>query len=101
MKKDLGRVMPILTGDYSATTSYEINDIVMYGGSLYWHTGIEKTTDIPPTDSSVWKKIFDSSNALTAIQTYAEQASESATLAQASAIAAAQSAREAEEAAHG
>jgi len=101
MKRDLGRVVPILRDIYSAATSYEINDIVIHEGSLYWHIGMEKTTGVSPEDTTVWSKIFDGSAITANIQGLANQAAESATLAQASAIAAEESARRAEEAANG
>ena len=54
--RDMGRVTPIYQGNYSATTRYELNDIVMYtDGCIYWHVGTTATTGTAPTDTTVWK----------------------------------------------
>lgn len=61
--EQLGRVQPLYRGDYSATTGYELNDIVMYTGSVYWHKTDEITTGVAPTNTTVWAKIIDMSAA--------------------------------------
>ena len=58
-RTNLGRVVPLHKGDYSATIEYELNDIVSYNGSIYWHFTHEKTTGILPTETSVWKLVID------------------------------------------
>lgn len=51
---DLGRVTPIFHGDYDNTATYELNDIVLYDGALYWHVSDTPTTGTDPTDATVW-----------------------------------------------
>ena len=62
-RTNLGRVVPLHKGDYSATIEYELNDIVSYNGSTYWHFTHEKTTGILPTETSVWKLVIDMADA--------------------------------------
>lgn len=48
-RTNLGRVVPLHKGDYSATIEYELNDIVSYNGSTYWHFTHEKLrASFPP-----------------------------------------------------
>lgn len=51
---DLGRVTPIFHGDYDNTATYELNDIVLYDGLMYWHVSDTPTTGTLPTDTTVW-----------------------------------------------
>ncbi len=50
----IGKVVPLLRGEYQDSTAYGINDIVVYNKSTYWHHGAAETTGVKPTDSSVW-----------------------------------------------
>lgn len=51
---DLGRVTPIFHGNYDNSATYELNDIVLYNGALYWHVSDTPTTGILPTDATAW-----------------------------------------------
>lgn len=59
----IGRVQPLFKGQYSNSVEYELNDVVTYNGSTYWHWTAEKTLDVPPTDETAWGKIVDASGA--------------------------------------
>ena len=85
---DLGRVTPLYKGDYSASASYELNDVVLYNGNLYWHIQATATVGILPTDTTVWKLAFADEGVRAEIRGYADDA-------QASKTAAAQSASQA------
>lgn len=85
---DLGRVTPLYKGDYSASASYELNDVVLYNGNLYWHVQATATVGILPTDTTVWKLAFADEGVRAEIRGYADDA-------QASKTAAAQSASQA------
>ena len=92
---DLGRVTPIYKGDYSASASYELNDVVLYNGNLYWHVKATATVGILPTDTTVWKLAFTDDGVREEIRGYADNAYASADSALASKTAAAQSASQA------
>jgi len=62
-KTNIGRVVPIHKGTYSAEATYRLNHLVNYNGSLYWHFGKEDTTGVPPTNASVWVVVTDLSEA--------------------------------------
>ena len=96
---DLGRVTPIYRGEYVAATTYELNDIVLYNGDLYWHVGKTPTTGTAPTDTAVWNLAFSGSAVKTAIEGYASAASDSAASAAGSADTAGSSASAAAESA--
>lgn len=51
---NLGRVVPINKGEYSASETYEQNHIVRFGTATYWHYGLQPTTGVAPTDTTVW-----------------------------------------------
>ena len=90
---DLGRVTPLYKGDYSASTSYELNDVVLYNGNLYWHIQATATVGILPTDTTVWKLAFADEGVRAEIRGYADDAQASADSAQTSATNAAASAQ--------
>lgn len=92
---DLGRVTPLYKGDYSASTSYELNDVVLYNGNLYWHVQATATVGILPTDTTVWKLAFADEGVRAEIRGYADNAQASADSALASKTAAATSASQA------
>ncbi len=59
-RMNLGRVTPLWKGDYAASATYELNDIVKTAdGSTYWHCGKTATTGVPVTDSTVWALLYD------------------------------------------
>jgi hypothetical protein len=92
---DLGRVTPLYKGDYSASASYELNDVVLYNGNLYWHVQATATVGILPTDTTVWKLAFADEGVRAEIRGYADNAQNSADSALESKSAAAQSASQA------
>jgi len=92
---DLGRVTPLYKGDYSASASYELNDVVLYNGNLYWHVQATATVGILPTDTTAWKLAFADEGVRAEIRGYADNAQNSADSASASKTAAAQSASQA------
>ena len=78
---DLGRVTPLYKGDYSASASYELNDVVLYNGNLYWHVQATATVGILPTDTTVWKLAFSDEGVRAEIREYADDAQTSKTAA--------------------
>lgn len=71
----LGRIMPLHRGTYDAAASYEVNDIVSFGGQTYWHAATETTTGTPPTDSTIWQPLLSDAimDRITAIETRLSQ----------------------------
>ena len=63
---DLGRVVPLLQGEYAATATYELNDVVTYNYSTYWHHSSVQTTGVLPTNTDYWSIITDASQAAAA-----------------------------------
>lgn len=92
---DLGRVTPLYKGGYSASTSYELNDVVLYEGNLYWHHKPTATVGVLPTDTTVWGVVFTDEGLRAEIRGYADNAQESADSALSSKTVAAQSASQA------
>lgn len=82
---DLGRIAPLYKGDYEASASYELNDVVRYNGNLYWHIQVKATVGVLPTDTNVWKTAFDGNGIRTEISEYAQAASVARTAAEAAA----------------
>lgn len=56
---NLGRVVPINKGNYNPSTTYELNHLVTYNGTLWWHTGTEPTTGVTPTEGDVWHAVLE------------------------------------------
>jgi len=56
---NLGRVVPLDKGEYDANVTYELNHIVNYNGSVYWHYGATATTGVAPSDTTVWRVVID------------------------------------------
>lgn len=71
---DIGRVIPLHKGEYSATASYELNDCVSFHGSTYWHYKPEATVGILPTDETVWRLMVDGGD----VERYVERALQAA-----------------------
>ena len=67
-RTNLGRVVPLHKGDYKSDMTYELNDVVSYNHSLYWHYTDDKTVGVVPTDETVWKVVLDISDAEQYIQ---------------------------------
>jgi len=51
---DLGKLRFHFAGDWSVATTYEINDIVKYGGNVYVYSNVVRTAGNLPTDSAYW-----------------------------------------------
>ena len=54
----LSQIIPTYKGNYSATTTYAVNDVVQYNDAVYYHVGTSETTGTAPTDTTVWKLIL-------------------------------------------
>lgn len=54
---NLGRIVPINKGVYSASETYEQNHVVRFGTAAYWHYGLQPTTGVAPTDETVWRLV--------------------------------------------
>lgn len=73
----IGRVVPLLRGEYDPTRTYELNDIVSLNGSLYWHYSHEVTTNVAPQATSTWKVVLslaDAEGYIARAETAAEEA---------------------------
>lgn len=51
---DLGKLRFHFAGEWSVSTTYEINDIVKYGGNVYVYTNIARTSGNLPTNPAYW-----------------------------------------------
>jgi hypothetical protein len=51
---DLGKLRFYFAGGWDATTTYESNDIIKYGGNVYVYTYALKTSGNVPTDTTYW-----------------------------------------------
>ena len=51
---DLGKLRFHFAGQWSASTTYESNDIVKYGGNVYVYTYALKAAGVLPTDTAYW-----------------------------------------------
>ena len=51
---DLGKLRFHFAGQWSASTTYESNDIVKYGGNVYVYTYALKSAGVLPTDTAYW-----------------------------------------------
>jgi hypothetical protein len=56
---DLGLLRFVFSGDFNASTTYELNNIVRYGGNVYVYISPIKTAGALPTDGTYWQKILD------------------------------------------
>lgn len=56
---DLGKLRFHFAGDWSASTTYEANDIVKYGGNVYVYTYGLKTSGNLPTDDVYWALMIE------------------------------------------
>lgn len=55
----LGRVVPLHKGEYKADAQYELNHIVRYNGSTWWHWGKDATIGVTPAQGDVWTIVMD------------------------------------------
>ena len=51
---DLGKLRFHFAGDWNAATTYEVNDIVKYGGNVYVYSNVVRTASNLPTDPAYW-----------------------------------------------
>jgi hypothetical protein len=51
---DLGKLRFHFAGDWSVSTTYEVNDIVKYGGNVYVYSNVARTASNLPTDPAYW-----------------------------------------------
>lgn len=56
---DLGRLRFFFRGAYNAGTTYEINDVVTYGGSSYVYIFATNASGNLPTNATYWNKIAE------------------------------------------
>jgi hypothetical protein len=59
---DLGKLRFYFAGQWSNSTTYEINDIVKYGGNVYVYTYGLKTAGNLPTDVTYWQLMVEGVN---------------------------------------
>ena len=55
---DLGKLRFTYTGTYSGSTTYELNDVVSYGGNLYHYKFATSTSNVLPTNTTYWNLIL-------------------------------------------
>ena len=51
---DLGKLRFQFRGDYGATTQYEYNDVVKYGGDVYCYINVTATVGNAPSNTTHW-----------------------------------------------
>jgi hypothetical protein len=56
---DLGRIRFYFRGVYNPATTYELNDVVKYGGSTYVYVNTIADSANLPTDTDFWAKMTD------------------------------------------
>jgi len=56
---DLGRIRFYYRDAYNANTTYEINDVVSYGGSAYVYKYATNASGNLPTDTTYWSKLAE------------------------------------------
>jgi hypothetical protein len=56
---DLGKLRFHFAGEYDATTEYELNDVVKYGGNVYVYANVVKTTGNIPTTTAYWTLMIE------------------------------------------
>jgi hypothetical protein len=55
---DLGKLRFTYNGAYSGSTTYELNDVVQYGGNLYHYKFATSTSGVLPTNTTYWNLIL-------------------------------------------
>ena len=59
---DLGLLRFVLCGAFNVSTTYELNNIVNYGGNVYAYISPIKNAGALPTDTNYWLKILSGFN---------------------------------------
>jgi len=59
---DLGRIRFYYRDAYDANTTYEINDVVSYGGSAYVYKYATNASGNLPTNTTYWSKLAEGSD---------------------------------------
>jgi len=59
---DLGLLRFVFCGSYDASTIYETNNIVRYGGNVYAYVSPIKNSGVVPTDTTYWQEILEGYN---------------------------------------
>jgi len=59
---DLGKLRFYWAGDYNASTQYEINDVVRYGGNVYVYINIVADIGNVPIDTTYWALMIEGIN---------------------------------------
>lgn len=54
---DLGKIRFSFQGDWTASATYEYNDIVKYGGDVFVYTFNSSTASVIPTNTTYWKSM--------------------------------------------
>jgi hypothetical protein len=55
---DLGKLRFTYNGAYSGATTYELNDVVAYGGNLYHYKYATSTSAVLPTNTTYWNLLL-------------------------------------------
>ena len=55
---DLGKIRFSFEGDWTASATYEYNDVVRYGGDLFVYTFNSSTASVNPTNTTYWNKMI-------------------------------------------
>lgn len=61
---DLGKIRFYFSGDYSAGTTYELNDVVKYGGNVYVYINTTSAAGNLPTNTTYWAVMNEGFNYL-------------------------------------
>ncbi|NBR25545.1 MAG: hypothetical protein EBU08_17560, partial [Micrococcales bacterium] len=56
---DLGKLRFVFKGTYSGSTTYELNDVVRYGGNLYVYKYTLETSANLPTNATYWDLMME------------------------------------------
>ena len=63
----IDQVIPQHKGEYSATTTYVLNNIVTYQGATYWHYSATETTGTVPTNTGYWVLVNSATKSIASI----------------------------------
>jgi len=61
---DLGKLRFYFAGVYNPSTTYEVNDVVKYGGNVYIYISVISTSGNEPTDTAYWSLMLEGLNFL-------------------------------------
>lgn len=59
---DLGKLRFFFAGEYNPATTYEINDVVKYGGNVYIYISVISAYGNEPTDNAYWSLMLEGLN---------------------------------------